>query len=360
MRTMNMNKLQELYQERATITKYGIEVPAALAAQIADAEKEILQTELLPIIEDSALKSLPPYGIDGKVLIAMEYDNCALTHIAISRNVDIINDFEIVKTISLSAQEQLDEFFLEPGDEDEKPEQRRSASIGFSVHFGDGKIISEKSAIKTMIEALRYMGLERASHFNETFKGYPLVGKKQRNIENGHKWQHYVDGWWIYTNLANDRKIKCIKGVGKMLNIPLEIILEDENNTVAIDKPEKQKGKRAMYSLNGGVAFCKNRSVLNTVRQFLAQMSNATFKDICDFFPAKLQGSYGVVRSLDEIESRKRQNRTEEDRWFLEPEEILTAADGVRFAVSNEWGDNFSSFQKHVTEQLGWSLDEVE
>ena len=211
-----------------------------------------------------------------------------------------------------------------------------------------------------MIEALRYMGLERASHFNETFKGYPLVGTKQRITDNGYKWQRYVDGWWIYTNLANERKIKCIKGVGKMLNIPLEIVLEDENNTVAIDKPAKQKGKRAMYSLNGGVAFCKNRSVLNTVRQFLAQMSSATFKDLCDFFPRELQGSYGVVRSLDEIERRKRQNRTEEDRWFLEPEEILTAADGVRFAVSNEWGDNFASFQKHVTEQLGWTLEEVE
>ena len=44
----------------------------------------------------------------------------------------------------------------------------------------------------------------------------------------------------------------------------------------------------------------------------------------------------------------------------IEPEEILTAADGVRFAVSNEWGDNFASFQKHVTEQLGWTLEELE
>lgn len=354
------SKLQELYQKRDTFLEFGSDVPAALAAQIAEAEKEMLQMELLPIIENSALKTLPPYGIDGKVLIAMEYDNRSLTRIAIASDVAKINDFDVIKDFSSAVEEPSEEYVPEPDDEDEKPEQRRSTSIGFSVHFSDGKVISEKSAHRTMIEALRYMGLERASHFNETFKGYPLVGTKQRITDNGYKWQRYVDGWWIYTNLANDRKIKCIKGVGKMLNIPLKIVLEDENNTVAPDKPAKQKGKRAMYSLNGGVAFCKNRSVLNIVRQFLAQMSSATFKDVCNFFPRELQGSYGVVRSLDEIERRKRQNRTEEDRWFLEPEEILTAADGVRFAVSNEWGDNFASFQKHITEQLGWTLEEVE
>ncbi|MDD6890233.1 MAG: hypothetical protein PUD39_08240 [Bacteroidales bacterium] len=352
-----MKKLQELYQKRATFLEFGSEVPEALAAQIAEAEKEVLQMELLPIIEDSALKTLPPYGIDGEVLIALEYDNCSLKRIAISSNVAKINDFDIVKDIS---DDDDDDDDGDDDDGDDDPKIHRSKSIGFSVHFADGKVVKEKSAQRTMIEALRYMGLERASHFNETFKGYPLVGKKQRISDDGYKWQWFVDGWWVYTNLSNIRKIKCIKGIGKMLNIPLNVVLEDESNTVAIDKPVKQKGRRPMYSLNGGVAFCKNRSVLNTVRQFLAQMSSATFKDVCDFFPSGLQGSYGVVRSLDEIERRKRQNRTEEDRWFLEPDEILTAADGVRFAVSNEWGDNFASFQKHVAEQLGWTLEEVE
>ncbi|MGM9833731.1 MAG: hypothetical protein ACI31A_08620 [Candidatus Limisoma sp.] len=38
----------------------------------------------------------------------------------------------------------------------------------------------------------------------------------------------------------------------------------------------------------------------------------------------------------------------------------ITAAGGVRFAVSTQWGDNFASFQRHVTEQLGWTLKEIE
>ena len=133
-----MNKLEQLYQERETFTKYGSEVPAALAAQIAEAEKEMLQMELLPIIEDSALKTLPPYGIDGKVLIAMEYDKRSLTRIAIASDVAKINDFDVIKDLSSAVEEPSEEYVPEPDDEDEKPEHRRSTSIGFSVHFSDG------------------------------------------------------------------------------------------------------------------------------------------------------------------------------------------------------------------------------
>lgn len=107
-----MNKLQELYQERDTFTKYGSDVPEALAAQIEEAEKEALQMELLPIIEDSALNTLPPYGANGKVLIAMEYDNRSLTCIGITSHVDKISDFDVVKVISPAAEEPDEEYSL--------------------------------------------------------------------------------------------------------------------------------------------------------------------------------------------------------------------------------------------------------
>ena len=226
-----MNKLQKLYQKRDTFLEFGSEVPAALVAQIAEAEKEMLQMELLPIVEDSALKTLPPYGVDGKVLIAMEYDNCSLTRIAIARNTGIINSFDIVKALPSIVEEPAQEYLPEPDGEDEdKPEIHRSESIGFSVHFGDGKVISEKNAVNTMIEAFRYMGLEQASKYKGNVKGYPIIGLKKRITEDNKKWQHFTDGWWIYTNLSNERKIEHIKNIGEMLGIPLEIVLDESEN----------------------------------------------------------------------------------------------------------------------------------
>lgn len=76
-------------------------------------------------------------------------------------------------------------------------------------------------------------------------------------------------------------------------------------------------------------------------------------------FPQSLQGSYGVIRSLEDIRQRSERNKTESTRWFLEPEEILTSSDEIRFAVSNEWGDNFDNFKKHIESSFGWSVEEL-
>ena len=343
-----MSNLKDLYLQRDLIN-----------AQIAAVEKKERLQGLIPIIEDTALKSLPITGIDGKIIVAMEYENNLLTRIAISSNADKINDFDIVEDV-IDDNDDDDDDDNDNDDDDGNSGTKRKKSIPFSVHFADGKVIDEPSAKRTMIEAFRYMGLERASKYEGKVKGFPIIGRIERKRKGKSKLQKYVDGWWIYTCLNNLQKIEHIKNIGKMLNIPLEIKLKYDKMPDDPELPKKQKGKRAMFSLNGGPAFCKNRSVLNTVKQFIFQMSSATFQDVCDFFHRELQGSYGVVKSLNEIQRRKIKNRTEEGRWFLEPEEILTASDGVRFAVCTEWGDNFASFQKHVAEQLGWTLEEVE
>ena len=324
-----------------------------LNTQLAMAEKKVQLMSLLPIVEEGAMKMLPSCGIAGKVVIVLEYDEGELSRVGITQKYGLIDDCDVVKEV-VEEEEEGDE----EDDEDEE-ESYRAKSIGFTVHFDDGKVIDERNAKETMIEALRYMGLERASHYTaDTFKGFPLVGRNQRITPNGERWQIKVDGWWIYTNLSNERKIRCLNGVASMLNIPLEIVAKGGNDT--IDKQDdEQRNKRAMFSLNGGVALCKSRSVLNAVKEFMRQMPNATYKDVCDFFPSQLQGGCGVVRTIDDITVRCSKNSSEERYWFLKPEDILVSADGKSFAVCTQWGNNFAGFQKHVAEQLGWTLEEV-
>ena len=76
-------------------------------------------------------------------------------------------------------------------------------------------------------------------------------------------------------------------------------------------------------------------------------------------FPTDLQGSYGVVATIQEIEDRAKHNMTERKRWFLSSSDILTSADGVRLAVCIQWGpENFIRFQKHISALFGWTLKE--
>lgn len=258
---------------------------------------------------------------------------------------------------SLIFPDDIDEDINNSDDESYSENHKRSKSVKFTVKFGDGKTIHYGNSLRTMIEALKYMGLEGASKFTgEDFKGFRLVSREQRITEDDRKWQIYVDGWWIYRNLSNTRKVRCLKGVSKLLNIPLEIIYDEE---LPEPKHLPKKGKRTMYSLNGSAPYAKNRAVLEAVRLFLQQFPDASFEEVSEMFPASLQGSYGVVRSINDIKQRSQNNKTESDRWFLEPVEILTAHDGVRFAVSSEWGNQFPDFQKHLADNFGWTLTEV-
>lgn len=345
-----MTKLEELYAKRDAFLEYGSDVPEKLAAEIKEAES-ILLDEANEMILSYLPDELELQNLN-KLVFAAEYENGKLCRIASSSNVNIRELFD--NTVDIEAEDD------EPTEDDptDDPDRKRNPSIGFAVKFADGKIIKHTTARRTMIEALRYMGLERASKYRgETFKGYPLIGKDQRPNERGHQWQKNVDGWWVYVNMQNARAISCIKGVSEMLSIPLEIVMDED--MPVLPSSEKPKNRRARFSINGGEPAWKNRTVLNAVRLLLKEIPTATFSDVCEFFPKHLQGSYGVVASLADIEQRRLRNQTENSRWFLDDSEILTAADGVRFVVSNEWGDNFTDFQKHVSKELGWTIEEV-
>lgn len=346
-----MTKLAELYAKRKVFTDYNAPIPQELADEIAEAEAQMLAEAADTVI------SFLPEEIDlpgsGNIVVGAEYVDGKLTRFASSCDLDISSAFSNVQVANIDHESCEDN-----NSDDNDSGRRRGPSIGFCVRFADGKVIKYSTARRTMIEALKYMGLERASKFRgESFKGYPLIGKEQRPAERGRTWQKNVDGWWIYVNISNNRAINCIKGVSEMLDIPLEIVMDDD---ATVSEPQEQyKGKRIKYTLNDGEPTWKNRTVLNAVRELVREIPEVTFEQVCDYFPKRLQGSYGVVRSLDEVARRRQRNQTEENRWFLDPADILTSGDGIRFVVCTEWGDNFNDFRKHIVKEFGWSIKEI-
>ena len=345
-------KLKELYQRRKAFEMYGSEVPEKLLKEIEEAET----SEFRNIA--NTIASYFPREIDedvnGTVLIAGDYVNGKLTAIGYSCSPTPGMASQLQETIDISDDDDAD---------DDEPEimgneRKRRPRVKFTVKFADGKVIRRNAMCYVMIDALRYMGLERASQYRgDTFNGYPLISKDKRADDVHNIYQKHADGWWIYTNMDNPQKIACIKGVAEMLNIPLEIEMDTE---MALSQPtDRPKGKRTKFSLNGGEPTWKNRTVWNTVRNLLKELPNATFKEISDFFPKQLQGSYGVVATVADIEERSKRNKSEYNRWFLDPSDILTAGDGTRFTVTTEWGDNFENFRNHVKREFDWTIEEA-
>lgn len=213
-----MTKLEELYAKRDAFLEYGSDVPEKLAAEIKEAEASILANINNAVVE-VAPSSIDVEDYSGNVVVALEYVDGALLRIGSG-----INKPDIFSTFNMTVIE-VDEDEDEDEDND-NPDRIRSRSIPFAVKFPDGKVFRYNKTQWTLIESLKYMGLERASHFSrELFKGFPLVGKRQRITPDGQQWQKQIDGWWIYINMSNNRKIRCIEGVAKMLNIPITIEL---------------------------------------------------------------------------------------------------------------------------------------
>ena len=123
--------------------------------------------------------------------------------------------------------------------------------------------------------------------------------------------------------------------------------------TLPTDDTKKRVYDHTGYSLEGGEFLGKNKFVYAVVSTYVEQHPKATFADIERAFPPELQGSFGVVQTMDYIKERNFKGR----RYFKEPEYVLRSGDGIPFAVSTEWGKgNIRNFLK-VVRQLGYRVE---
>ena len=371
-----MTTLEELYALRKKFIEYGAEITDKLAEEIAEAESPIFN-EINTYILDKAPLKLPDIGIKGRVIVAIEYKDGLLSSIYSS----IIDDDDIHLS-SMSKLEYMDiedvkeeiEDEIETSfdyEDDETGTKRvipyKSPSIPFRVIFADGTVIEEKTAIDTMIGALKHMGLEKVSHYKGRLfskEKFPLVGKKKRmtilrGSKEPHEWQKKVDDWYIYSNLSNETKIEVLKDIGKLIDRPLiiEPILKPSVSAIPVSEAPKTKRKPSKYSFRGSKPLSKRAVVFEVIKKFIESYPDSTITDIRAFFPNELQGSYGVITSEEDYNNRKEKGQDVERRYFADSP--LTNNRGEKIYVCGEWGNNFSNFRKHVKDKFGWEIEEV-
>lgn len=87
----------------------------------------------------------------------------------------------------------------------------------------------------------------------------------------------------------------------------------------------------------------KGRLVFEIVKAYLYRYPNSTFEELKNKFPQNIQGSTGVINTLEFINA-KYENASKK-RHFIENAYILKSGDNIPFAVSTEWGiGNINSF----------------
>ena len=106
---------------------------------------------------------------------------------------------------------------------------------------------------------------------------------------------------------------------------------------------------RSTYSFNGKT-YGKGRLVLAVVEQYVSDNPGLAKAKLEEIFPATLQGSIGVVSSIEEAEGKYKGKR-----HFVKSAIRLANA---TIAVCNQWGsDNIDMFLQHATEELGYAIE---
>ena len=315
-------------------------------------EKTFLRDELATVIRDSVAQVLSE--VRSPIRVTIDYEPKGDIAVKVSLK-DTADTSEVIETPSFVGEQPA-------GQSASKSYSQRSESVGFTVKFPDGTVVQRKNAKETMIATLKVIGLHKAAAFHgRLFKGFPLVGRNRRT-DVDFRCQELVDGWYIYINMSNDTKIEMLRQISDEMRLGL--VIKDETGsdvTFSADSSSrsgnKQPGKRTLYKLNGDGPYSKRELVLLAVTQYVMEHADLNYDQLERVFPKNLQGSYGVIRPMSWIEEKASVGFDHNNRYYTDSKDLLTSADGIKFAVCKEWGDNFSNFA-HQVENLGWEISE--
>lgn len=142
-------------------------------------------------------------------------------------------------------------------------------------------------------------------------------------------------------------------------NLKITYQFGEQKNSSKNKNVKTERKKLTRYSLNGGPALPKTKFVLEAIRLYVDKHPSATFEDIESVFPKHIQGGYGIVRKVSELEEYVESGSNIMGRFSSTPQELLTSSDGIRFAVCNQWDYNNLPKLINILKKLKWRVREV-
>lgn len=123
---------------------------------------------------------------------------------------------------------------------------------------------------------------------------------------------------------------------------------------VQTDPAERAAKDFSKYRFDGQI-YCKSRLVLAVVKQYVADYNPHTFEELRQAFPDELEGSFAVVRLVEDVPDKYR-GIGGVKRYF---DEIIRLASGERVLVSTQWGANIERFIEQAMFVLGYEIYKV-
>ena len=240
-----MSNLEDLYQSLELFQSKKWNVPQELLEEIDNAEKEVLDKELMPAVKNAVSPTIKKFQRPFRIIIGFAPGGEVQVEIERCEKTD-------EDTVEQAPIESFDDTVSEPtSSEPQIPSRQkieRQKSVGFSVTFPDGTVFQESKAINTFIKALQKIGLSRIASDSRSpeHAGYRVVDKRQR-LESPYS-QRLVNGYYIFKNISNEAKVEDLKLLSEMYDLHLII-----NQDVA-DVPETDSEQPADFLQGESVA----------------------------------------------------------------------------------------------------------
>lgn len=259
------SKLEQLYSSIENLENLGLELKETLQAEILKCEENIIKKEILPAISQDLTSKLSV--IRRNLVLVVEYTPGEPVKVALSRKTRI-SDIADAKTLTpslskattqrqLPQQQSISNSVKEASSnaaasnedassapkplpslkyrERKAPKERaritdrrvQHPTRGFRVSFPGGPTFAGNTAIETYIAVLKYIGFEKVARLNLYLSRYNIVSREERPdpTPGKNKWQHKVEGWYIYTHSSNETKKGVLRRISEALR--LQLIIED-------------------------------------------------------------------------------------------------------------------------------------
>ena len=218
-----MAKLEKLYSIIENSRDVGVKLPKGVLQQVEELEEGIIKEEILPALSGDIAPRLEPIKRD--LVLVVEYHPGEPISVALSRKAKI-SEMTGAKVLTPRGSIPVrSHWAANPIESHEPTKHIENVTKGMKVTFPDGTVIWHRAAINTFVETLRRIGLERVSKLGIFHGGgrYNLVGKEKRPPVPGRIWQHEVDGWYVYSNISNEKKAEDLKRISDYYHLRLKI-----------------------------------------------------------------------------------------------------------------------------------------
>lgn len=235
-----MTELESMYSFIAAAKANGETTPEIILKQLEKMEDELI----LPALRDAIASILKP--IQRNLQIQVEYHPGAPISVTIDRTGREIG-FAKSDVHKEQTEPETADTLSEPKEEPTTEASQNGG--GFKVIFPDGVVVYERTDIRTFIESLKKMDLERISSSDSCPKhhDYKVVDTRERTGKT--RTQKYVDGYYIITQLKTEEKISDLIAISDHFGLGIKIEQLGQRRERAPKTDTGETGRRAVRTI---------------------------------------------------------------------------------------------------------------